>query len=116
MHNVPVHGAFCDMRTPEQFSYYLFIIEHLIHLRPDLSDVYIDFGCRIRSTWSRYVAKHPELPSEASRLRIMVNWMHGSGHDMACQLVNSGRYTESAGRRIGEEIEQLWSTTKVWPR
>ncbi|PNH11695.1 hypothetical protein TSOC_001461, partial [Tetrabaena socialis] len=112
MHTIPLHGLFCDMRTPEQFAYYLFMLDHLVQQRPDVQDVYIDFGCRIRSTWERYVAAHPQLPAEA-KLRIMVNWMHGSGHDVACQLTNCGRYMEGAGRGIGEQIEQLWSMTKV---
>ncbi|GIL52613.1 hypothetical protein Vafri_8431 [Volvox africanus] len=34
------------------------------------------------------------------------------GHDLACQLQNSGRYTDEAGWRVGEEIEQLWSMGK----
>lgn len=113
MHTVPVRGAFCDMRTPEQFAYYLYLLHYLVQERPDLTDVYIDFGCQIRSTWARYVAAHPELPDAASQLRIMVNWLHGSGHEIACQLVNSGKYSEGAARRIGEEIEQLWAMTKV---
>ncbi|KAG2482162.1 hypothetical protein HYH03_018886 [Edaphochlamys debaryana] len=112
MHTVPVRGGFCDMPKPEQFSYYLLMLHHLVQQRPDLKDVYIDFGCQIRSTWRRYVANHPELPQAAKDLRIMVNWMHGSGHEIACQLVNSGRYSPAAARRIGEEIEQLWSMTK----
>ena len=78
-----------------------------------LQDVYIDFGCRIRSTWQRYVAQHSDLPDAAAALRILVNWMHGSGHDVACQLKNSGRYADESGWRVGEEIEQLWSIGKV---
>ncbi|GLC47449.1 hypothetical protein PLESTM_002075400 [Pleodorina starrii] len=112
MHTVPLRSVFCDMRTPEQFAYYLLMLGHIIQQRPDLKHVYMDFGCRIASTWQRYVAKHPELPPEAAGLEIMVNWMHGNGHGVACQLTNSGRYRKGAGRRIGEEIEQLWSGTK----
>ncbi|GIL61146.1 hypothetical protein Vafri_15552 [Volvox africanus] len=112
MHTVPLRGLFCDLRTSEQFSYYLHMLEYLIRQRHDLQDVYIDFGCRIRSTWERFVAQHPDLPDEAASLRILVNWMHGAGHDLACQLQNSGRYTDEAGWRVGEEIEQLWSMGK----
>ncbi|GLC40476.1 hypothetical protein PLESTM_001078600 [Pleodorina starrii] len=112
MHTIPLRNVFCDMRTPEQFAYYLLMLGHLTQQRPDLKHVYIDFGCRIYSTWKRYVAKHPELPPEAAELEIMVNWMHGNGHDVACQLTNSGRYRKGSGRRVGEEIEQLWSGTK----
>ena len=113
VHTVPLRGMFCDMRTPEQFAYYLLLLRHLIERRPDLKDVYMDFGCRIRRTWENYVHANPDLPPEAKDLRIMVTWFHGSGHDVACQLVNSGRYSEDAGRRVGEEIEQLWGLAKV---
>ncbi|KAG2487245.1 hypothetical protein HYH03_014087 [Edaphochlamys debaryana] len=112
MHGFPVRGIFCDMQTPEQFAYYLLMLGHLVKERPDLKHVYIDFGCRFKHTWSRYVARQPDLPQSAAQLKIMVNWMHGAGHDLACQLTNSGRFTEGAGRQIGEEIEQLWSSTK----
>jgi hypothetical protein len=113
MHTIPLRGVFCDMRTPEQFCYYLYMLEHIVRARPDIKDVYMDFGCRIRSTWARFIAGHPDLPTEAANVRILVNWMHGSGHDLACQLQNSGRYTDDAGWQVGEEIEQLWSIGKV---
>ena len=46
-------------------------------------------------------------------LRIMVNWMHGSSHELSCELQNSARYKESAARRVGENVEQLWAMLKV---
>ncbi|KAG2482899.1 hypothetical protein HYH03_018181 [Edaphochlamys debaryana] len=112
VHGFPVRGVFCDMQTPEQFAYYLLMLGHLVKQRPDLKHVYMDFGCRFKRTWERYVARRRDLPQSAAQLKIMVNWMHGAGHDLACQLTNSGRFTEGAGRQIGEEIEQLWSSTK----
>ncbi|KAG2485200.1 hypothetical protein HYH03_016089 [Edaphochlamys debaryana] len=105
----PICAKTADMRTPEQFAYYLLMLQELIQLRPDLSDVYIDFGCRLMSTWERFVNNHPDLPPEAKQLRIMVKWMHASGQDSACQLQNSGRYKLGAGAHVGEQTEQLWS-------
>jgi hypothetical protein len=46
-------------------------------------------------------------------LRIMVNWMHGSAHELSCELQNSARYKEGAARRVGENVEQLWALLKV---
>ena len=54
MHGLPVREVFCDLRTPEQFAYYLLMLDHLVTQRQDLADVYIDFGCRLSSTWQQY--------------------------------------------------------------
>lgn len=113
MHCFPLRGGFVDMPDPENYSYYIYLLLQLLQERSDLTDVYIDFGCRFKVTWERYLSLHPELPQHARDLRIMVNWLHAAGHDHACQLRNSGRYTPGAGRRVGEEAEQVWSMTKV---
>ena len=105
-----------DMPVPENFSQYIKQLEYLLQQRPDVVDAYIDFGCRFKVTWQRYVESHPSLPPEAAQLRIMVNWLHAAGHELACELVNSGRYSEGAGWRVGEELEHLWSLTKVRPQ
>jgi hypothetical protein len=39
--------------------------------------------------------------------------MHGSSHDLSCQIQNNGRYTIEAGHKHGEGCEQLWSMVKV---
>ena len=113
MHGFPLRGGFVDMPDPENYSYYVYLLLHLLSARDDVGDAYIDFGCRFRTTWARYVAQHPELPQQARDLRIMVNWLHAAGHDLSCQMLHSGRYTLGAGRRVGEEAEQLWSMTRV---
>lgn len=112
-HTVPVRSGFMDMRTPEQFAYYLILLTWLLPRVPELRDVYIDFGCRLAITWARYAQAHPEI-SDADRLRIMVNWMHARGHEEACEVVNSARHHVDAARRVGENAEQLWSMLKVW--
>ncbi|KAL6759331.1 hypothetical protein V8C86DRAFT_1329021 [Haematococcus lacustris] len=45
-------------------------------------------------------------------MRLMVNWMHGASHNMACQLKNNGRYLEGSAHRVGEQTEQHWSQLK----
>ena len=112
-HTVPLLGMFIDMTTNEQFIYYLIMLEELLRERPDLKDVYIDIGCRLMHTWIQFVKCNPQLPQEWADLRLMVNWMHGSTHALACQIVNSGRFKKGAGRRVGENTEQLWSMLKV---
>lgn len=54
-----------------------------------------------------------ELPSTAHSIKLMVNWMHGASHDMACQLRNNGRFQAGAAWVVGEQIEQLWSMLRV---
>ena len=119
-HSFPLRGVFMDMHGPEQFVYYLVLLSHLIKACPSVRDVYVDFACRLSVTWRRFIAKQgaryftSEVESTAAgRLRLLVNWMHGSSHDLSCQLQNNGRYTADAGRKHGEGSEQLWSLTKV---
>ena len=112
-HTIPVRGSCIDMTTAEQFVYYLVQIKHIMYARPELKDLYIDNGCRIKHSWLEYVEAHPEMPQEWEDLRIMVNWMHGSAHDLKCELLNSARFKDDAARRVGENTEQLWSMLKV---
>lgn len=119
-HGSPLVGAFVDMHGSEQFIYYLIIITALVSHCPNLGFVYVDFACRLSVTWKRFIAKQgskvfqsPNLLAAANGLQLLVNWMHGSTHDLSCQLKNSGRYTTGAGRRHGEGSEQLWSLMKV---
>ncbi len=119
-HGVPVRGSFIDLRTHEAFSYYIIMFATLTPLLHTVRDIYVDFGCRLQSTWARYYALHKgteELSAakypHLEAVRILVNWMHAAGHVLACQLVHSGRFSEGAARRIGEMTEQLWSLVKV---
>ena len=57
-----------------------------------------------------------ELPHAAALIRILVNWMHGNSHSLACQLANIGRYASDAAHRDGENVERLWGLTKVTNR
>lgn len=117
-HGIPLLGLFTWMCTPEQFAFYLllllaFAMNLMAHGIP-AADVYIDFGCRIKATWHRYLASRCSSVQQAcSKLRIMVNWMHAAGHSWDCQMKNSGRFITGAAWRVGEQIEQLWSLFKV---
>ncbi|GFH27256.1 uncharacterized protein HaLaN_25551, partial [Haematococcus lacustris] len=107
-HGVPLLGMFCNMRTPEQFAYYLLALAILMNF---CTEFYIDFGCRLKITWARYVDAMG-YPSEWKDARILVNWMHGASHDQRCQIINNGRFQPRAGWRYGEQCEQLWSMMK----
>lgn len=52
-HTIPVIGGFMDLRTPENFSYYLVFLDWMVIFGGELRDVYIDFGCRLSKTWAR---------------------------------------------------------------
>eukprot|EP00983_Pelagomonas_calceolata_P120249 1160687-Pelagomonas_calceolata.AAC.2 len=53
-----------------------------------------------------------DVPNSAKDVRIMVNWLHASSHDLSCQILNSGRFMDGTGWVVGEQIEQLWSLLK----
>lgn len=119
-HGIPLKGMFIDMHGPEQFIYYLVMLKTLLKHCPTIKAVYVDFACRLKVTWQRFVAKQKDRfftteaeASAAKDLRLIVNWMHGSSHNLSCQLQNNGRYTIGAGRRHGEGSEQLWSMLKA---
>lgn len=118
-HGIPLRGLFTDLRTPEQFSYYLVLLEDLLKsvggdLEPGKPfDVFIDFGYRLKSSRSRFLAGAGRYLREehgAGNIRIMVNWLHAASHNLSCQLQNNGRYIEGTGRRRqeGEGTKRLW--------
>lgn len=114
MHGFPVVGSCVDLPAPENYSIYLVMLRNvLVAARGRVKDIYIDFGCRISKTWLRYLDHARNDTELLRRVRILVNWMHAAGHNMSCQLKNSGRHTEGAGWRVGEQTEQLWSLLKV---
>ncbi len=119
-HVIALRGGFVDLYTHEAFGYYIILLTQLLPLLRKVEDIYVDFGCKLQATWQAYYALHrvkPELCAEKyphlDAVRILVNWMHGAGHVLACQLVHSGRFKEGAARRIGEMTEQLWALFKV---
>lgn len=133
-HGVPVRGLFMDMRGPEQFVYYLVLLKWLSRWCTArgiaIRDVYIDFACQFRKTFARFCEREGELLLQnpdgtdchlgsqdvldtAKNLQLLVNWMHGSSHDLPCQLENNGRYRAGTGHKDGEDCERIWALTKV---
>ena len=123
-HGFPLLGLFIDMHGPEQFVYYLVYLKWLVKACTaegvSIQDVYVDFGCKLSKTWKRHLERnhHHHFPSSpeletAMGLRLLVNWMHGSSHEVSCQLQNNGRYTLGSGHKDGEGVERLWAQTKV---
>ena len=47
-HTVPLLGSFMDLRTPEQFIFYLLLNSWLVVQAPQMQGVYVDFGCRLQ--------------------------------------------------------------------
>ncbi|KAJ9511828.1 hypothetical protein QJQ45_004385 [Haematococcus lacustris] len=77
----------------KQFVYYLLAVALLLRQCCGvlhILDLYIGFACRFQVTWARYAAV---LGVNTERVRLVVNWMHGASHNMACQLKNNGRYS-----------------------
>ena len=112
------------MWGPEQFIYYLVLLKWLVKscvaAGIKVKDIYVDFACRLAKTWERYLDKKgdSQFQTEAERecargFRLLTNWMHGSSHEMSCQLQNNGRCADGAGHRDGEGSERLWADTKV---
>ncbi|KAJ9534336.1 hypothetical protein QJQ45_016030 [Haematococcus lacustris] len=110
-HGIPLLGLFCNLVTPEQFVYYLLAMWRLVDQCQDsVLHIYVDFACRLKVTWARFAAA---LGLCTANVHLMVNWMHGSSHNLSCQLKNNGRYLANTAWRVGEQTEQLWSMFKV---
>ena len=66
------------MLGPEQFCFYLILLDFIMQQRPDVQFAYIDFGCRLKTTWARYL-RHlkpvsPHVDAGRASLQILVNW------------------------------------------
>lgn len=115
-HGVPVRGAFADMRTPEQYAYYIIILMWLLMLCTSIKDVYVDFACKLKVSWKAYLDANKDDLGEHEHIRqvrLMVGWMHGASHVLSCQLKNCGKFIPDTARSIGEQAESLWSMLKV---
>lgn len=53
-HGIPVLGSFCDLYTPEQFVYYIKVLEATLLSAPCIKDVYMDFACKLKAGWDSY--------------------------------------------------------------
>lgn len=117
-HDFPACGLFIDMRTPESFRYFLALVHWLAEVRPDVADIYIDVGCRLRPTLERFIAMLPddERTRVLANVRLVVDWLHMEDHGELCRITNGGKFLELAARRIGISAEHCWSFTKVCAR
>ena len=113
-HVIPLVGAFASLdNTHECYLFYDVILDAIIAVRPDVTFVYLDFGCRF--------GRHYRLRDDArltaairARVRFLVPWMHSQGHVIQCRLKDGGMYAEGAGYVVGEQTEQLWAVMKAW--
>jgi len=108
IHGIPLLNSFCDLRGPENFVYYMLMLLWITMYCSSMSTVYVDFGCRLSKSWERLLQR----TFATSKLTILVNWMHGASHDLACQIQNCGRFRGKTAWSVGEQIEQLWSLLK----
>ncbi|KAJ9506947.1 hypothetical protein QJQ45_016576, partial [Haematococcus lacustris] len=70
-HGIPVPQLFCNMRTPEQFVYYLLAMARLVHMCFGLVlHVYIDFACqfKVMSPLLRYMTRANRADAVQARL------------------------------------------------
>lgn len=115
-HGIPVRGSFADMRTPEQFAYYIVIMLWMLMRCSSIRDIYVDFACKLRVSWLLFLLAHPHLLKDYEyirHVRLMVGWMHGASHVLSCQIQNCGKFIPDTARSIGEQAESLWSMLKV---
>lgn len=88
------------------------MLRELLAQWPDLRDFYIDLACRYQIHWQRLCENDPDATDAWVNLRILLPWMHGCDHPVDCQLKYSALYKTGAGRRVGEQTEQLWKKLK----
>ncbi|KAF5829013.1 hypothetical protein DUNSADRAFT_16713 [Dunaliella salina] len=112
-HGFAIPNYFCNLPRAEKYTFYMVLLKYMVQECPSLKNVYIDFGCRLSKTWERHLQDLGEnVPATANAVRIMMNWLHASSHDLSCQILNNGRFMEGTGWVVGEQIEQLWSLLK----
>lgn len=94
-HAFPGQNLVVGMPTPEQHSYYDYLLEHLLRARPDIKAIYLDLSCRYKQRFLRLLHRlHTEgrISIGPEDVKLLLPWMHAFDHDMSCQLQNSGLY------------------------
>ncbi|KAL4431229.1 hypothetical protein ABPG75_006485 [Micractinium tetrahymenae] len=113
-HCIPLRNCFVAMPAPEQWAFHIAAVAEALSRRPDIRQLYIDIACRIRAALLAELQKLTEGAQALlleETLRVMVPWMHGFDHSMACQKEFSGLYQERAGRHAGgEQMEWIWAS------
>ena len=119
-HIIPCLGLALAMMGHEQHCYYERLLEFLIPKRPDLTFIYLDLMCRFAPKVGKIIdsLKGRGLldPTKTYVYELLVPWMHAFDHDMPCQLKFNPLYRLGAGRRVGEQTEQLWAKMKPFAK
>jgi hypothetical protein len=94
VHGTPGENMIIIMKTPEMHAYYDFLVSAGMEARPETCAIYLDLACRYTSSFE---AMMKELAEAGRTLReatkLLLPWMHGFDHDMACQLKHSGLFS-----------------------
>ena len=94
VHGTPGENMIIIMKTPEMHAYYDFLVSAGMEARPETCAIYLDLACRYTSSFE---AMMKELAEAGLTLReatkLLLPWMHGFDHDMACQLKHSGLFS-----------------------
>jgi hypothetical protein len=94
-HAFPGLDLVAPMPTPEQHSYYDYLLEHLVRARPDIKAIYLDLSCRYKQRFLRLLQRlrtEGRISIGPEDVKLLLPWMHAFDHDMSCQLQNSGLY------------------------
>ena len=92
-HIFPALGLFVALWTPENFSYYVYVLKELLKRRPDLVIVYLDVACRFKKRWDTLVDELVGTglaTAEAKKIGLLLPWMHAFDHNLECQVQFSG--------------------------
>lgn len=92
-HIFPALGLFVALWTPENFSYYVYVLKELLKRRPDLVIVYLDVACRFKKRWDTLVDELVGAglaTAEAKKIGLLLPWMHAFDHNLECQVQFSG--------------------------
>ncbi len=120
MHIIPCLGLALAMMGHEQHCYYVSLLEFLLSNRSDIKFIYLDLMCRFAPKVDKIVTSLQGRglldPAKKYNYELLVPWMHAFDHDMLCQLKFSPLYRLGAGRRVGEQTEQLWAKMKPFAK
>jgi hypothetical protein len=111
-HGFPIEGCFVHMYAPEQYSYYDAIFTHVVLAERDVQDMYLDFNCLYERWWNRVT--DVEVKQQQEHTRFLIPELHAKGHGISCYRAKSSMYHQGAARRIGEQMEQLWSKCRPY--
>ena len=104
---VPRNGVISSDR-PEHFGLYFDLTHRLCDAR-SFCYVCIDNGCQVGPSFQK---RFPDLLQKHPTMRFTTGSWHGAAHKLSCRVHNSMTFQSGAGRRHGENTEQLWAALK----